>query len=315
MEAAVGSVASTFERFSLVALGERHWAREDARFRLKLIEHPAFTQLVDDIVIEFANPVHQALLDSFVTGNDVPMAELRSVWQDTTQPGTWDSPVYEEFIVAVRSINASRPSARRLRILAADYPIDWGISPADALSKLDARDEFAAALIEKEVLRKNRKALLLFGSAHLYRNRPGTVINLLRDDFKAAAFVVVPIGGPDLPASITAIQATVDTPALLTLNSILGDLAAAEVLERGSKRIKVSDGKPVFLDGKPVLIPVFEEGVRIGELADACLYFGSTLPEFVEPPPILYEGTPYGKELQRRRRLLMCVAGLPASAY
>jgi hypothetical protein len=71
------------------------------------------------------------------------MAELRRVWQDTTQPGAWDSPVYEEFIVAVRSINTGLPSAKCLRILAY-YPFDWAVSAADALLKWDARDEFAA---------------------------------------------------------------------------------------------------------------------------------------------------------------------------
>ncbi len=69
MESSVGTAVSTFERLSLVALGERHWAREDAQFRLKLIEHPAFTQLVDDIVLEFENPLHQVLLDLFVMGS------------------------------------------------------------------------------------------------------------------------------------------------------------------------------------------------------------------------------------------------------
>lgn len=294
---------------TLVALGERHWAREDAQFRIGLIQSPAFAQKVNDIVIEFGNPLYQTVLDRFVNGDDAPSAELRKVWQDTTQPGAWDSPVYEEFIFAVRSINAKLPSGRRLRVLAADYPVDWSGAAADHVWNLDARDEFAATLIESEVLDKNRKALVLFGSAHLYRNRPGTIINLLQGRYqresKGASFVVVPIGGPDLPAPITAITATASAPALLAMDSALGDLAAADVLEKGTKRIKVVDGKPVFIDGKPVFIPVFEAGVKIRELADACLYFGNAGPEFVEAPPALYESTRYGVEVQRRRKLLM----------
>jgi hypothetical protein len=305
MEDPANTLVSNFDRFSLVALGERHWVREDAQFRAKLIQNPAFARKVDDIVIEFANPLRQTILDRFVNGGDVTSPELRSVWQDTTQPGTWDSPIYEDFIVAVRSINVTLPPDRRLRVLAADYPVDWGAAALDSVLNLDARDEFAATLIEREILNRNRKALVLFGSAHLYRNRPGTIINLLRDDSKAKSFVVVPIGGPGLPAPITAIEATPATPALLAMESSLGDLAAADVLEKGTKRIKVVNGNPVFINGQPVFIPVFEAGVKLRELVDACLYLGSAHPEFVEPPATLYEGTQYGIEVQRRRKLLM----------
>lgn len=301
----VGCVLALFDGANLVALGERHWAREDAQFRLRLLQRPAFARIVNDIVIEFGNPLHQSVLDRFVDGNDVPLSELRSVWRDTTQPGTWDSPVYEEFIVAVRLINARLPSSRRLRILAADYPINWDPTAADKVLNVDARDEFAAGLIQREVLNKNRKALLLFGSAHLYRSRPGTIINLLQDHSKTTSFVIVPIGGPELPAPIIEIAARPDNPVLLAMDTTLGDLAAGDVLEKGTQRIKVIDGKPIFIDGKPVFIPVFEAGVKVRESADACLYFGNVNPEFVEPPRTLYEGTPYGIEMQRRRKLLM----------
>jgi len=298
-------IAAAFKHLNLVALGDRHWAREDAQFRLSFLHNPAFAQIVNDIVIEFGNPLHQELLDHFVDGSDVPRDELRKVWQDTTQPGTWDSPIYEEFIVAVRSVNRKLPPGRRLRVLAADYPIDWGSQTPDTLTAGDSRDGFAAALIEREVLSKNRKALLVFGSAHLYRCRPGTITSLLEDSSKAAAFVVAPVGGPGLPTSIAAIGATADAPALVTVNSALGDLAAADVLERGTKRLQVVNGKPVFDDdGKPVFIPLFEAGVQLRDLVDACLYFGGADLELAKPAAALYEGTQYGIEVRRRRRML-----------
>lgn len=297
-------VVAAFEHFNLVALGERHWVREDSQFRLRLLQKPAFARMVNDIVIEFGNPLHQTALDRFVDGCDVPVFELRKLWQDTTQPGTWDSPVYEEFIVAVRALNGRLPPSGRLRVLAADYPIDWRSTTADTLPAGDSRDAFAAALIKREVVNKNRSALVIFGSAHLYRSRPGTIISLLGNKSRATSFVVVPIGGPGLPASITAIRATADSPTLVPVNSTLGELAAVEVLERGTKRLQVVDGKPVFRDGKPVFIRVFEDGVKLRDLADACLYFGNAHPEFVEPPATLYEGTQYGMEVRRRRSML-----------
>jgi len=311
MDAAVDMLLCAFDRLSLVALGERHWAREDAAFRLSLIHHPAFAQKVNDIVVEFGNPLYQALLDRFVNGGEVESSDLQKVWQDTTQPGAWDSPVYEEFIVAVRLLNAGSAPDHRIRVLAADYPVDWRVAASAHGSAFHARDEFAASLTRREVLDQGRKALMIFGAAHLYRNRPGTVTELLRNHAGAESFVVVPAGGPNLPDPFVTIEATAMRPALLSTNGTLAQLEAADVLEQGGKRIKSVDGRPVFENGKPVFIPVFEAGVKLGDLVDACLYFGDKPPEFARPSPALYGGTQYGLEVQRRRAVLRTSLGWP----
>ena len=55
--------SDAFKIANRVALGDRHWAREDSEFRLKLIRNPAFLQTVTDIVVKFANPLYQDFLD------------------------------------------------------------------------------------------------------------------------------------------------------------------------------------------------------------------------------------------------------------
>jgi len=116
---------------------------------------------------------------------------------------------------------------------------------------------------------------------------------------------VIPIDGPGLPAIVTANPATAAEPALFTLHdSAVGRLPAADVFEIGARRIKSHDGKPVFEDGQPVFIPVFERDCKVADLADACLYFGLAAPDFVQPPPGLYGRTAYGQEIQRRRLLI-----------
>lgn len=300
----IESVLAAFDRANLVALGERHWAREDSEFRLALVRQPAFAEKVNDIVVEFANPLYQDVLDRFVAGQSVIAEELQHVWRDTTQPGAFDSPVYEEFLVAVREVNAELPPQRRVRILAGDSPIDWSVvsSPGDLDGPLRDRDRSAAMVIEQQVLDRKRSALVLFGSTHLYRNRPGTIVDLLQQDARAKWFIVVPVGGPGLPELVTSNAG----PVLLNLaNNAIGSLRAADVFEIGSKRIKTLDGKPVFEDGKLVFIPVFESDIKVGDLADACLYFGETPPDFVHPPPELYDGTEYGREVRRRRSLVI----------
>jgi hypothetical protein len=171
----------------------------------------------------------------------------------------------------------------------------------------DERDNSAAAVIEREVLCRGRKALVLFGSAHIYRNRPGTVVDILRRNPKAKWFVVVPVCGPDLPSAISAEKASPSSPEFVLLgHSPVGNLYANDLLEKGAKHVKLVDGKPLLVDGKPVLVPVqvFDSNVTMRQVADACLYFGDALPEFVQPPAALYNGTEYGKEVQRRRAIL-----------
>ena len=283
------TILEAFDDANLVALGERHWSRQHSEFRKALIRDPTFARKVNDIVIEFGNPLHQAILDRYIDGEDVPAADLRRVWQDTTGLGAWDSPVYADFLDAVRTENAGLPRGRRLRVLAADYPIDWSAisGPAD-LPDLDERDRSAAAIIRREVLDRGRKALVIFGSLHIYRNRPGTVVELLKDRPDAKWFVVVPAEG-------------IGAPGLHDLNDGgVGDLPASDLLEKGTKRIKVVDGKPVLVDGK-----VFEPGVRVRDLTDALLSFGDEPDESVVPPAGLYAGTEYGREIDRRRRILL----------
>jgi hypothetical protein len=307
---AVESVLAAFDTANLVALGERHWAREDSQFRLALVRSPAFPRKANDIVVEFANPLYQPLLDRFIAGEPVPAAELQRIWRDTTQPGAFDSPVYEEFLRAIRALNAELPPRARVRVLAADSPIDWRTisTPAGLDGPMRQRDRSAAAVIQHEVLDRNRRALVIFGAAHLYRKRAGTIVDLLKEDSRTRWFIVAPTGGPGLPSILAANAATPEEPKFLkSAGTPLSHLPAGDVLELGSRRIQFVDGKPLFRDGKPVFIAVFEAGVRVGDLADACLCFGTAQPEFVLPPEP-YDGTEYGIELQRRRSILRLYA-------
>ena len=272
-QAAIGA----FREADLVAFGERHWARADADFRLRLVRDPAFVALAPVIVVEFAGARRQPLLDRLVDGESPVSDEASAIWRETTQRGAWDSPVYEEFLLAVRCLNAGLPCARRLRVLAAD-------GPREGAHEGNARDRFAAAVIEREVLARGRKALVVFGALHLYRTVAGNITDCLP---RARWFVTVPLGGPDVSAALASESASPADPALLPLAGHgAGALAANDLFERGTKRVRMADGKPLTVDGRLVLEPaqVFAPGVRARDAADACLYFGPAPPEFVPPP-------------------------------
>ena len=95
------------------------------------------------------------------------------MWQNTTQPDTlWDAPIYEEFFRAVRSVNASLPKTRQLRVLLGDPPIDWDKVPTKNEYGTWDRDGHPADVIRKEVLAKGRKALVIYGDLHFIRQNP-----------------------------------------------------------------------------------------------------------------------------------------------
>jgi hypothetical protein len=166
-------ILDAFKTHDIVALGEgRHGNQQDSDFRLKLIRDPRFAQTVNDIMVECGAGQHQVIADRFTHGDPVPDAELRLVWQDTTQAGTTcDRPIYADLFRTVRAVNAALPPARRMRVLLGDTPIDWH-KIEKGTSKWERTDAFPADLIEHEVLAKHRKALIVYGGIHFLRKNP-----------------------------------------------------------------------------------------------------------------------------------------------
>jgi|SRR5688572_1762103 len=165
-------IIDAFRTHDIVALGEgRHNNEQGYQFRLALIRDPRFAATVNDIVVESGSSTHQAVMDRFISGESVPDKELRLAWQDTTVPdGPWDIPMYEEFFRAVRTLNASLSTERKLRILLGDPPFDWDHATREESIHIGLqRDPFAAALIQREVLAKKRRALVVYGDMHFAR--------------------------------------------------------------------------------------------------------------------------------------------------
>jgi hypothetical protein len=121
------AILKAFDKYRVVALGEAHGLQEEHDFIQSLIRNPAFAAKVNDIVVECGNALYQDILDRYIAGEDVPMAEVRQVWCDTTQSavGLWNALVYEQLFTSVRELNMNLPVGKRVRVLAGDPPIDW----------------------------------------------------------------------------------------------------------------------------------------------------------------------------------------------
>ncbi len=191
----IAAIVDAFRSHRIVALSEEHGDEQCHAFRLALVRDPRLPQVVDDIVVEFGNSRYQEVIDRFVRGEDVPDATLRQVWQNTTLPhAIWDRPIYEEFYRAVRTVNQSLPPDRRLRVVLGDPPIDWDAvrSVADIRAHGD-RSRHPSIVIEREVLAKNRRALVIYGAGHLRRqNVVGpALVEWLDGMTKKSVFVVL----------------------------------------------------------------------------------------------------------------------------
>ena len=112
----------------------------------------------------------------------------------------------------VRSINQTLAPNRRLRILLGDPPIEWeSVRTAEDLhNAASGRSSFPADVIAREVLAKNRRALVVYGALHVMRqNLAGAnLIERVEAHASGRAFVVV----TDPIASLSAL--TIDRQSL-----------------------------------------------------------------------------------------------------
>jgi hypothetical protein len=242
----VAAILNAFKSHPVVALSEgEHGNEEGLTFRLSLIRDPRFSTLVNDIVVECGSSRYQGLMDQFVRGSDVSDAELRQIWWQGIEPGVaCDRPIYEDFVRGVRTLNASLPAKRQLRVLIGEPPVDWAeVHRPDDLMKwlLDRDGRFPADLIQREVLAKHRRALVVYGSGHLQRRnigrnyeRENTIVSLL----ESAGIKVFSIWATEIPVDVRALQADTASwrvPSLALLrNTVLGVRISRSTIHMGA---------------------------------------------------------------------------------
>ena len=273
----IAGILDAFRTHEIVALGDAHGNEQSQAFLKSLVRDPRFAASVNDIVIEFGNARYQAVLDRFVNGEDVPAETLRQVWKNTTIAN--EIPVDEEFFTVVRQVNATLPPQRRLRILASDPPIDWTAvrTREDHFKWLAMRASFPAALIQTEVLAKQRRALVVYGQLHFQRQnlmsnldmsdwRMQTIVSLLARATPATMFTVWNVDGE--LASLQADMASWPAPSLAVVRGTALGAADATVLIPSPNRFN-------FQGGRPVPIPRDQwRSLRLEDQLDAVLYLG-----------------------------------------
>lgn len=279
----VRTLISAFDQADVVALGEAHGHfRQESDLRIALVRNPDFAKKVHSIVLEFASSTEQTTLDRYIRGENVSSAELSQVWKTTTQAANgndiWDDPIYPEFLAAVRDVNQKLPHNHQVRVLGGD--------PGQ---KSTMSREAAAVSVIEEALKKQEKALVIFGAAHFYRTMDenylastgdnDNIVKTLEKDYPGRTFVVIPIGRLDKPRPV-AIDLTPDYQKFdLALKSqVRPVLVPAQALPFRSFSVEEFLGRSVTTCRGPNGCASAFKGstLTLGQMADALVYFGGS---------------------------------------
>jgi hypothetical protein len=193
-DAVVNGIVSAFDGADVVALAATR-GKMNSDLRIQLVRHPDFPKKVRSIVVEWGNSRHQPVLDRYIDGEDAPFTELQRVWRDQTQVASWDSPIHADFFAAVREVNRSLPRDKRLRVLGGDSPIEWSKVNTNGdymrFAGGERRDESLASVLNNEVVKKRKKALVIYGGAHFKAVKdspPGRVLIVYTMGGSSASF-------------------------------------------------------------------------------------------------------------------------------
>jgi hypothetical protein len=295
-------VAHLLDSTRAVAIGERHGWEEQRRFLVSLLGEERVANSVDVIAVECGSSGYQSLADRFTSGEPVARMDLQRIWRSTAAITLAPPSVCGEIFDIVRSHNAKR-SARRIRVLLLQPPVDWfAVTASTRLDTVPVPDVFAARLLRREALSRNHRVLIITGSGHVLRPRRegrGTLVQQLEDS-GATIFTIVPFDGfGDTPAidSLERLLAPLPSPAVLRLaNTPLGRMRASPLFSTRAQRM---------VNGVIVEEEVRQhEGSTLHDLFDALLYLGSraTMTRTADAGPALSD-TVFIAELDRRSQL------------
>lgn len=296
-----------FETHNIVMIGEMHGNKQKYEWLRSLVGTPEFADRVDDIVMEFGNSLYQKSVDRYIAGVDVSIEQVQKAWRNTVGAIGAPSPVSGWLYEAVRETNMKRRDKHQMRVLCGDPYIDWDKvqTREDIEPYLGHRDEWFTQVVKDEVLAKYHRALLIMGSFHFLRGEGPTYVEPhLR---KAGAKTYLIVFGTNVVGGYDDLDHRFDSwpvPAIVSLTgNWVGELPAMPVVsggEGGPHKIVFRRGRN-SARARPAPPP---PPLKLKAAADALLYLGphDSLIR-VSTTRAELDGTPYGKEVQRRLKI------------
>jgi hypothetical protein len=311
---AVDGILAAFESHPLVGLGDNHMLANELNFYTLVVRDPRFAANVGNVVVEFGGSQHQGILNRYLNGNDVSYAELSRVWHNTVG---WDPTVegvgYQTFFAVVRAINASLAPDKRIRVLLGEPPIDWSrIQTHEAWQKIyDQRAAHAAELISREILGRNKKALVIYGTGHFFSmpwpstwQKPSAGIESLGEildrQHPGALYRVTPYSGYKVAGCSVALETRMKWPKRVLIGPIRGT-PLEDALMRPECMPKMEQIKPAVPADELAEIGTRFYEIESGVAGDALLYIAPAEDLKRTPSdPAIWMDPELDKEIRRR---------------
>jgi hypothetical protein len=195
---ALDGIFAAFRDHPLVAIGDVHGLAQEQDFYAALVRDPRFAREVGNIVLETGGAAQQDTVDRYVNGDQVPYSRLRKVWTDVVG---WNPTVTYMGLVnvyaTIRAVDLTLPPQSRIKAWLGEPSIDWSQikTRSDWLPLLKQRDLHAAELIEREILSKGEKALVIYGGGHFAVSPDNLLRVLIEKRHPHALFIVMPYSG------------------------------------------------------------------------------------------------------------------------
>jgi hypothetical protein len=220
------------------------------------------------------------LLDRFILdGAAMSREELSPIWRDASGAEVWESPIYEEFLRAVREVNLVLSREQRVRVLGGDSKIDWShITRAEDLVPLLNRGGNIRNIIAQQVLDPHLKGLAIYGAGHCSK-----------------------IGG-GFPGDLAGRYPATRMWSIWSLSR--GAASARSVFGFGSTpAYLIVNGTKWSSTPARDLLEIVPPGVVLGDVLDAIVYHGD-VPDSVVRADLSALKATYGTELERRSNLM-----------
>lgn len=312
-DAAIDKLFGAAQKLDIVALGETHWSIPEHRFLKELLRDPRFPKVFPTIIVEFGSAFYQETVDQYLTGQNVSRADLNMVWQNTTMPRAWDSPLYAEFFDTVRWVNKHLAPSQKVHVFLGDPPVDWSkVKNVGDFKEFMDRDAFFAETMERHC--RHDRCLLICGSEHFHWKDPLANLRPPSVHKNALEYYRAKVGNTKKIAAILPVYSTAQVfkqnsvPALLFTHAPPLDIMRfGQVDESPVMILKKVDGET-----KPVEVRA-DDTLPVSDVVDWVLYLGQS-DQQSEPPPSLYQDRAYVRELYRRSKIVGDAFGFDLTA-
>lgn len=296
-------IIQAFQNCNIIGLGEgAHDLENSHTFFKKLFDNKKIQEIINVIIIEFANIDYQTILDKYIFGEEVDLNELRKVWRESTQsPGRLgEIPVYFALLQKIRNINLTIPAEKKIRVVGGDPSIDWkAINTWDDYKNQIgfSRDTFPAHLAIDFAMHDFKKVLLIYSGFHLTkvfdkdkRAVHPTITTAINEKYKDAIKVI-----------------EVFNPKAFQLEEQVKNLPLYSIVDLSEDEIGDFPAEKMFssiTNNKGAKLTLFEK-YKIKDLFDAFLFVGLAESwKIAEVPQSVSYDHEYWNELNRRRKIV-----------